>query len=171
LEGDEALKHDIERYSTRPSESDGSAGRWFTAQYSKTIWRPMSFTRYSLVTGYPAARSKRTSASPRNGLRARPTCNGPVGFALVCSSRTRSFLAGEVPYVSPSARTAVRTSSAKGDGSTVKFTYGPSCRNGANGATGFTRDARAAMEAGASFSSFAHAWAARANRPRSAGAS
>src|SRR5213594_2139351 len=39
----------------------------------------MSFTRYSLVTRYPAVRSKRTSASPRNGLRARPTCNGPDG--------------------------------------------------------------------------------------------
>src|SRR3989441_1168448 len=116
----------------------------------------MSFTRYSLVTLYPAARIRRTRASPRNGLRARPTCNGPVGFALVCSSRTCSFRAGDVPYVSPSERTAERTSSAKGAGSTVKLTYAPSGRNGVNGGTGFTRDARSAIEAGDAFSSLAH---------------
>src|SRR6059036_3074527 len=89
----------------------------------------------------------RTKASPRNGLRARPTCNGPVGFALVRSSRTCSSRAGDVPYVSPSERTAERTSSAKGAGSTVKLTYGPSGRSGANGETCFTREARSAIEA------------------------
>src|SRR2546425_12560254 len=131
----------------------------------------MSFTRYSLVTWYPAARRRRTRASPRNGLRARPTCNGPVGFALVCSSRTRSFRAGDVPYVSPPERTAERTSSANGAGSTVKLTYGPSGRNGANGDTGFTREARVEIETADVLSSFAQTWAARANRPWSAGAS
>src|SRR5207245_10903158 len=129
-----------------------------------------SFTRYSLVTLYPAARIRRTRASPRNGLRARPTCNGPVGFALVCSSRTCSFRAGDVPYVSPSERTAERTSSAKGAGSTVTLTYGPSGRSGANGDTGFTREARSAIEAGDAFNSFAQPCARRANRPCSAGA-
>src|SRR5207249_10933017 len=97
---------------------------------------------------------RRTRASPRNGLRARPTCNGPVGFALVCSRRIRSFRAGDVPYDSPSDRTPERTSSAKGAGSTVKFTYGPSARSGANGGPGFTRDARFAIEAGDVLSSF-----------------
>src|SRR2546427_12722606 len=125
----------------------------------------MSFTRYSLVTWYPAARRRRTRASPRNGLRARPTCNGPVGFALVCSSRTRSFRAGDVPYVSPSERTAERTSSAKGAGSTVKLTYGPSARSGANGDTGFTREAPVAIQAGDVFCSFPHVGAARAQTP------
>src|SRR3989442_5677462 len=115
----------------------------------------MSFTRYSLVTWYPAARMRRTRASPRNGLRARPTCNGPVGFALVCSSKTRSFRGGDVPYVSPSERTAERTRSAKGAGATVKLMYGPSGRRGANGGTGFTREARVAIEAGDAFSSLA----------------
>src|SRR2546430_3304018 len=112
---------------------------------------------------------RRTKASPRNGLRARPTCNGPVGFARVCSSRTRSFRAGDVPYLSPSERTAERTSSAKGAGSTVKLTYGPSARSGAKGDTGFTREARVAIEAGDVFNSLAHVCAARVKRPWSAG--
>src|SRR3989442_13861145 len=112
---------------------------------------------------------RRTKASPRNGLRARPTCNGPVGFALVCSSRTRSFRAGDVPYVSPSERTAERTSSAKGAGSTVKLTYGPSARSGANRDTGFTRRAPVAVEAGAVFKPLAHVWLARGKSPGAGG--
>src|SRR2546426_11322022 len=108
----------------------------------------MSFTRYSLVTLYPAARRRRTRASPRNGLRARPTCNGPVGFALVGSSRTRSFRAGDVPYLSPSERTAEGTGSAKGGGSTVKLTYGASAPSRAHGATGLPPVRRGATRAG-----------------------
>ena len=82
----------------------------------------MSFTRYSLVTGYPAIRIRRTRASPTNGLRARPTFNGPVGFALVCSSNTRSFRGGEVPYASLAERADARTCSANAPGSTEKLT-------------------------------------------------
>jgi len=82
----------------------------------------MSFTRYSLVTGYPAIRIRRTRASPTNGLRARPTFNGPVGFALVCSSNTRSFRGGEAPYDSLAERADARTCSAKAPGSTEKLT-------------------------------------------------
>src|SRR2546430_13999703 len=85
----------------------------------------MSYTRYSLVTGKPANRNRRTRASPRNGFRARPTWRGPVGFALVCSKRIFSFRGGDLPYPSPMDRTDARTCWANGPGSIWKFTYGP----------------------------------------------
>src|SRR5438876_10862654 len=108
---------------------------------------------------------RRTRASPRNGLRARPTCNGPVGFALVCSRRIRSFRAGDVPYDSPSDRTPERTSCAQGTASTVKLAYGPSARSGAIGGPGVTRDARFAIDAGDALTFFAATITATPTRP------
>ena len=50
---------------------------------------PMSFTQYWVSTSYPANRIRRATVSPIMGFLARPTWNGPLGFALVCSMVTR----------------------------------------------------------------------------------
>src|SRR5208282_3308406 len=99
-------------------------------------------------------------------LRTRPMWNGPVGFALVCSTTAGGPAGSPWPYRLPRERTSSRVARVRDSGSTRKLTYAPFAeadrRRGEEG----NAPARAtASSFGGRFSSCANRWHGKATSP------